>query len=79
MNIRADIKYLLFENNVTMTQLAEEMTKQTGKLYTMHTISQKLIRNNLKAGEYKLIAQILGYEVKLIKKYPSKIKPKNKE
>ena len=79
MSIRDDIKYLLFENNVTMTQLAEVLTKRTEKNYTIGSLSKKLVRNFLRADEYKLIAQILGYEVKLIKKYPSSIKPKNKE
>ena len=31
MSIRDDIKYLLFENNVTMTQPAEILTKRTEK------------------------------------------------
>ncbi len=31
MSIRDDVKYLLFENNVTMTQLAEVLTKRTEK------------------------------------------------
>ena len=79
MSIRDDVKYLLFENNVTMTQLAEVLTKRTEKNYTIESLSKKLVRNFLRADEYKLIAQILGYEVKLIKKYPSTIKPKNKE
>ena len=79
MSIRDDIKYLLFENNVTMTQLAEVLTKRTEKNYPIGSLSKKLVRNFLRADEYKLIAQILGYEVKLIKKYPSSIKPKNKE
>ena len=79
MSIRDDVKYLLFENNVTMTQLAEVLTKRTEKNYTIGSLSKKLVRNFLRADEYKLIAQILGYEVKLIKKYPSTIKPKNKK
>ena len=68
MSVRAEIKYLLFEENSSIKKLAEDMTKTTGKKYTMKSLSQKLSRGALKAEEYKLIADILGYEVKLIKK-----------
>ena len=72
---------LLFVEKVTKTatRLAEGLTKRTEKNYTIGSLSKKLVRNFLRADEYKLIAQILGYEVKLIKKYPSTIKPKNKK
>ena len=68
MSIRAEIKYLLFEENSTIKKLAEQMSEVSGRKYTMKSLSQKLARNALKAEEYKLIAGILGYEIKLIKK-----------
>lgn len=68
MSIRSEIKYLLSEENYTITKLAEQLSIITGKKYTMKGLSQKLKRNALKIEEYKLIVNILGYELKLIKK-----------
>ena len=67
MSIRTDIKTILAENDVSITQLAEEMTLRTGKFYSQSNISQKLLRGTLKFAEAKLIAQILGYELKYIR------------
>jgi hypothetical protein len=68
MSTRAEIKYLLFKENSSITKIAEEMARVTGKEYTMRSLSQKLLRGTLRADEYKLIADILGYQVKLVKK-----------
>ena len=68
MNTRSEIKYLLFKEHSSITKLADELTKITGKPYTMRSLSQKLLRGTLRADEYKLIAEIFGYEVKLVKK-----------
>ena len=68
MSTRAEIKYLLFRENSSITKIAKEMTQITSKEYTMRSLSQKLLRGTLRADEYKLIADILGYDVKLIKR-----------
>ena len=68
MSTRAEIKYLLFRENSSITKIAKEMTQITGKEYTMRSLSQKLLRGTLRADEYKLIADILGYDVKLVKR-----------
>ncbi|MBS5802548.1 MAG: hypothetical protein KIC80_05985 [Brachyspira sp.] len=67
MSIRTDIKTILAENDVSITQLAKEMTLRTGKFYSQSNISQKLLRGTLKFEEAKLIGQILGYELKYIR------------
>jgi hypothetical protein len=48
------------------------MTKISGKKYTMRSLSQKLMRGSLRVDEYKLIAEILGYEV-ILKKNPQSL------
>lgn len=68
MSARAEIKYLLFKENSSITKIASEMTKLTNKEYTMRSLSQKLLRGTLRADEYKMIADILGYDVKLVKR-----------
>lgn len=68
MSIRNQIKYLLFKENSSITKIAEELTKRTGKQYTLKSLSQKLSRGMLRAEEFKLILEILGYEIKVVKK-----------
>lgn len=68
MSTRAEIKYLLFKENTSITKIAKKMTEITGREYSMRSLSQKLLRGTLRADEYKLIADILGYDVKLVKR-----------
>lgn len=70
MSIRTDIKTILAENDVTITQLAKDLTQKTGKYYSQSNISQKLMRGTLKYEEAKLIGQILGYELRFIRTKP---------
>ena len=68
MGVKEDIKTLLVQSNWTMTEIAAEMTKMTGKNYSMQNISQKLSRKTLKYEEARLIGEILGYELKFMPK-----------
>ncbi len=68
MSIRKEIKMLLLQENSTITEIAKKMSEKTNKKYTMRSLAQKLTRESLKVNEYKLIADILGYEIKLVKK-----------
>jgi hypothetical protein len=70
MTVRKDIKQLLLENDTTITQLARELSKATGKHYSQSNISQKLMRNTLKYEEAKLIGSVLGYELKFVRTKP---------
>ena len=63
MNLRENIKSLLALENVTLTKIADEMTKRTGKNYSMHNLSQKLSRKTIKFEEIILICEILGYKI----------------
>ena len=68
MSVRDDVKILLAKEAMTMTKLAEEMTKVSGKPYTMKSISDKLARQTLQYREFTLILDILKYKMEL-KKY----------
>ncbi len=68
MGVKEDIKTLLVQSNWTMTELAQEMTKISGKKYSMSNISQKLTRKTLKYEEARLIGDILGHDLKFIKR-----------
>lgn len=67
MNTRENIKSLLALENITLTEIAKEMTKRTGRSYSMHNLSQKLSRKTIKFEEVILIMDILGYKIKFEK------------
>lgn len=68
MGVKEDIKTIIVQSNWTITEVAHEMSKITGKNYSMSNISQKLSRKTLKYEEAVLIGQILGYDLKFTKK-----------
>ncbi|MCM1339202.1 MAG: hypothetical protein NC191_05990 [Muribaculaceae bacterium] len=70
MRVKKDIKMLLLENDTTITDIAKEMTKRTGKYFSRSNISQKLIRGTLKYEEALLIGEILGYDLKFVRIKP---------
>lgn len=67
MSIKADVKKILFDSDITITKLAELLTEKTGKKYSQSNISQKLMRGTLKFEEAKIIGEVLGYELKYVK------------
>lgn len=70
MRVRKDIKMLLLENDMSITDIAKEITKRTGKNISRSNISQKLLRGTLKYEEAVLIGEILGYELRFIRTKP---------
>lgn len=70
MSVKTDIKTILAESDITITQLAKEMSQKLGKNISQSNISQKLSRGTLKYEEAKLIGQILGYELKFVRTKP---------
>lgn len=70
MSVKTDIKTILAESDYTISRLAKDLSKITGKHYSQSNISQKLSRGTLKYEEAKLIGQILGYELKFVRTKP---------
>ena len=70
MSVRTDIKTLLAENGVSITEIAAELSRITGKTYSRSNISQKLMRKTLKYEEAKIIGQALGYDLKFVRIKP---------
>ncbi len=68
MGVKTDIKKLILESDTTITNLAKLMSEKTCKHYSQSNISQKLLRGTLKYDEAKLIGDVLGYELKFIKR-----------
>ncbi len=68
MGVRKDIKVLLAENNVKLKDLAVEMSEKIGKKITADNISQKLRKGTLRYDDAMIIGDILGYDLKFIKR-----------
>ena len=68
MTVRKDIKVLLAESNVKLKDLAVEMSERIGKKITADNISQKLRKGTLRYDDAMIIGDILGYDLKFIKR-----------
>ena len=68
MSVREDVKLLLAKEAVTMKSIAEKMKDRTGYPYDLKVLSDKLARKTLKYEEFKLITDILGYDIELKKR-----------
>lgn len=67
MGVREDLKILLVKEKMTLTELAREAEKASGKKFTVHTLSQKLVNSSMKYDELKFLAEVLGYRIKFEK------------
>ena len=68
MSVREHVKLLLAKEAVTMKSIAEKMKDRTGYPYNLKVLSDKLARKTLKYEEFKLITDILGYDIELKKR-----------
>ena len=68
MSVREDVKLLLAKEAITMKHLAEVMKERTGYPYNLKVISDKLARKTLKYEEFKLILDILNYDIEYKKR-----------
>lgn len=68
MTIREDIKSLLARENITLTEIAKEISVKNNKKVTVYGLSQKLLRDTMKYNEVKEILDCLGYEIDFKKK-----------
>lgn len=68
MTIREDIKSLLAKENITLTEIAKEISTKSNKKVTVYGLSQKLLRDSVKYNEVREILDCLGYTLKIEKK-----------
>ena len=67
-HVKKQIKILLLQEDMLLKELASELSKKTDKNYTPDSLSHKIARNSITYSEMVCIADILGYEIKFIKK-----------
>lgn len=58
-----EVKKLLLDVNISLTELAGVLGKRLNKKYSLNNLSGKLRKETITYKEIKLIADILGYEV----------------
>ena len=68
MGLKEEIKSYIVSSGWSITQLAEELNKRNGSDYTMQNLSNKIRKESLKYSEVLQIAEIIGYNVRWIKK-----------
>ena len=68
MNIGNEIKKIAIDNCVTLTTLAEYISEQKKKPYSVQNLSSKLKKGTVNANEIAIIAEKLGYDIIFIRK-----------
>ena len=68
MTSRNELKILIMKEALTVQKLAELLTQKTGKHYTQRSLQNKIFLSSLNYDEMELIADLLGYEIKIDKK-----------
>ena len=68
MSIINELKKILLDTGVSLTKLAEALGKRLNKPYSMQNLSNKLRNETITHREMLIIADILGYELKFIRK-----------
>lgn len=68
MSIMNDLKKVLLDVDVSLTELAEALSKRLGKRYSMQNLSNKLRNETITHREMLVIADILGYDLTFSRK-----------
>ncbi len=63
MDIKTQLKIFLTLRHLSVSKLAELMSKETGINYTAAKLYGKLNRDTISFTECQIIAKILGYEI----------------
>ncbi|MBQ8168176.1 hypothetical protein IJZ97_02020 [bacterium] len=63
MNINKEIKKLLIDADITLTELARIISVTKDKHYSVQNLSQKLKSNTINAKEIEIILDTLGYRI----------------
>lgn len=67
MSATEQVKILLVKERLTAKELAELLSEKTGKTFTHQGLLHKLHRGTLRYDEVELIANVLGYGIKVEK------------
>ena len=65
LNTTEQIKLMLKREKYMQKDMAHALTERIGKKYTPGSFAQKMNRNTISHDEFVIIADILGYDVKV--------------
>ncbi len=68
LSIVKEIKTLVMDRDITLTELARKIGIIENKKYSLNNLSQKLRNETVSYKEIKLIAEILDYDIKFVDK-----------
>lgn len=68
MSIINELKKILLDVNVNLTELAQALGKRLNKPYSMQNLSNKLRNETITHREMLIIADILGYDIKFVRR-----------
>ena len=68
LKAKDQVKILLVQENLLLKTLADKLGKKMNKRYAADNLSQKLRRGTFSYDEMLLIAELLGYEIRFVKK-----------
>ena len=63
-----DLKKILLDVNISLTELAAALGKRLNKHYSMNNLSNKLRKETITHREMIIIADILGYDLKFVRR-----------
>ena len=63
-----DLKKILLDVNVSLTELAAALGKRLNKSYSLNNLSNKLRNETISYREMLIITDILGYDLKFIRR-----------
>lgn len=62
-----DLKKILLDVNVSLTELAAALSKRLNKPYSLNNLSNKLRNETISHREMLIIADILGYDLMFVR------------
>ena len=68
MSSKEELKIMIMREGLTVKKLADMLAKKTGKHYTQISLQHKIFLSSLNYDEMEIIAELLGYEIKITKK-----------
>ena len=68
MSIINELKKILLDVNINLTEPAQALGKRLNKPYSMQNLSNKLRNETITHREMIIIADILGYDLKFVRR-----------
>ncbi len=68
MTVKNDIKSIIVQSGWTMSAIIEALNQKYDRTDTIQNLSNKLTRGTLRYNEAQEIAEIIGYEIKWVKR-----------